>query len=235
MIARVRAALYALLFFGVSVPIVLFAPIPALLGERPLRRYVLGWVGFQRWAARWLLGIDWRIEGPRPEGPVLYVAKHQSMFDAVQAPLLFDAPAIVLKRELARIPVWGWVAQRYGCIAVDREASAGALRRLMRECRAAREAGRSVLIFPEGTRVAPGERPPLRSGFAGLYRALGLPAVPVANDSGLLWPRHGAKRPGVVTFRLGEPIPPGLPRAKVEAIAHAAINALEDRPAGQPG
>jgi 1-acyl-sn-glycerol-3-phosphate acyltransferase len=90
-----------------------------------------------------------------------------------------------------------------------------------------------VLIFPEGTRVAPGEQPPLQPGFAGLYKQLGLPVVPVALDSGRLWPRNSfVKRPGIVTVRFGEPIPPGLPRAEIEAKVHAAINALEGgRPA----
>ena len=87
--------------------------------------------------------------------------------------------------------------------------------------------GRSIVIFPEGTRVRPGESPPLRAGFAGLYRALGVPVVPVALDSGRLWPRAGAKRAGTVTFRFGAPVPPGLPRAEVEAAVHRAMNALE--------
>lgn len=233
MIAWLRTAAYCLVFYGLSVPIVLFAPVPAMLGRPVLIRYVRMWVRLQRWSADRLMGIRWRTEGDLPDQPVLYVAKHQSMFDAVQAPVLLDAPVIVLKRELAQIPVWGWTVQRYGAIVVDRDASAKALRQMVREGQAARAAGRSVLIFPEGTRVKPGEQPPLRSGFAGLYRALGFAAVPIANDSGRLWPRRGAKRPGVVTFRFGDPIPPGLPRAEVEALAHRGINALDtpDSPA----
>ncbi|MEO5868136.1 MAG: lysophospholipid acyltransferase family protein, partial [Sphingomonas sp.] len=121
----------------------------------------------------------------------------------------------------------GWAARRYGVIVVDREASAGALRRMVREAKVALAAGRSILIYPEGTRVAPGEHPPLRAGFAGLYQMLKVPVVPVAIDSGKLWPKHGAKHAGVVTFRFGAPIPPGLPRDDVEALVHTAINALD--------
>jgi 1-acyl-sn-glycerol-3-phosphate acyltransferase len=227
MIGWLRTAAFSLVFYGLSVPIVLFAPVPAMIGQPTLIRYVRIWVLTQRWAAATFLGIRWRSEGAKPDRPVLYVAKHQSMFDAVQAPVLLDAPVIVLKRELARIPVWGWVVQRYGAIVVDRDASAKALRQMVREGKAARAAGRSILIFPEGTRVKPGEQPPLRSGFAGLYRALGLAAVPVANDSGRLWPKTGAKRPGMVTFLFGEAIPPGLSRDDVEALAHRGINALD--------
>ena len=222
-----RNAAFALVFYGVSVVFVLLVPVPALAGQPALIAYVGAWVRFQRRCAATLLGITWRAEGDRPAGAVLFVAKHQSMFDALQAPILLDAPVIVLKRELTRIPIWGWAARRYGAIVIDRRANAAALRQMMREGAAARAAGRSILIFPEGTRVRPGERPPLRAGFAGLYRALGMPAVPIANDSGRLWPKAGVKRAGLVTFRFAAPVPPGLPRQEVERIVHQEINALE--------
>jgi 1-acyl-sn-glycerol-3-phosphate acyltransferase len=175
-----------------------------------------------------LLGIRTRIEGEVPEGAMLVAAKHQSMFETIDLVVVLGAPRIVMKRELARIPLWGLLATRYGMIAVDRTGGAAALRRMMKEGEEARAEGRPVVIFPEGTRVAPGEAPPLQPGFAGLYRALGLPVVPLALDSGRLWPRRSwVKRPGVVTLRFGEPIPPGLARREVEARVHAAINALE--------
>lgn len=227
MTSLLRNLVFSVIFYGGTVPIVLGAPFAALLGQPVLIRYVLMWVAFHRWATRVLLGIRQRVEGVLPAEPVLFVSKHQSMYDAIEAPALYGVPAIVLKRELAEIPVWGWAAKRYGAIAVDREDSSGALRKMIRAARAAQAQGRSILIFPEGTRVPPGERPALRSGFAGLYRSLGMTVVPVANDSGRLWPRKGAKRAGIVTFRVGAPIPPGLPREEIEARVHAAINALD--------
>jgi 1-acyl-sn-glycerol-3-phosphate acyltransferase len=140
---------------------------------------------------------------------------------------LFVDPAVVFKRELLKIPGWGWVAERHGVIPIDREAGAGAVRALLNAAKRVRAEGRNVVIFPEGTRVPHGEAPPLKAGFAGLYKALGMPVVPIAMDSGRLWPRRAfIKRPGVVTFRLGEPIPPGLPREEIEARVYAAINAL---------
>ncbi len=133
----------------------------------------------------------------------------------------------MVKRELTSIPLWGRVAMLYGAVPVDREGSAKALRAMMAAAKAAVAAGRPILIFPEGTRVAPGDAPPLRAGFAGLYRMTGLPVVAIALDSGRLWPRGGfVKRPGVVTFRFSDPIPPGLPREEVEARVHGAINVL---------
>jgi 1-acyl-sn-glycerol-3-phosphate acyltransferase len=128
---------------------------------------------------------------------------------------------------LADLPLFGRITRRYGVIPVDREAGAKALREMLADAKAAAATGRPVLIFPEGTRVTPGTTPPLRAGFAGLYRARGLPVVPVALDSGLLFGRGLNKRGGTVHFRIGEVIPPGLKRDEIEARVHAAINVLE--------
>lgn len=230
-IASLRTFVFRVVFYGLSVPIVSTVPISALFGTPTVIAHATVWTRFHRWCARVLLGIDIRIEGTRPAGPALYAAKHQAMFETLELQALLDGPAMVLKEELANIPVWGWAARRYGALVIDRAASAKALRQMMREGKAAKAAGRSVLIFPEGTRVLPGEQPPLKSGFAGLYRALGMPTVPVAMDSGVLWPKRGAKKPGVITFRFGEVIPPGLSREEIDARVHAAINELDRPPA----
>jgi 1-acyl-sn-glycerol-3-phosphate acyltransferase len=132
-----------------------------------------------------------------------------------------------MKKELADIPLFGFLTRRYGVIAVEREAGAKALRALVEEGQQAVASGRGVLIYPEGTRVPVGETPPLKSGFAALYRALGLPVVPVALDSGRLWGRGFVHRSGTVTIAIGETIPAGLPRKEIEAHVHAAINVLE--------
>jgi 1-acyl-sn-glycerol-3-phosphate acyltransferase len=221
-----RSLLFSLAFYGISIPIVLAVPLTALIGRKTLRAYATGWAGLLRTLARWLLGIETRIEGTIPPGPVLFAAKHESIFEALELTRLLGSPATVMKRELASIPIWGWATRRYGVIVVDRAANAAALRSMMKDAKAALAEGRSVLIFPEGTRVSPGEAPELRAGFAGLYRMLGLTVVPIAVKSGHVWPRKGPQRPGVVTFHFGDPIPPGLPRAEVEARVHAAINHL---------
>jgi 1-acyl-sn-glycerol-3-phosphate acyltransferase len=222
-----RNAAYIVVFYGLSVPIVLLAPVSALFGQAALIAYSRFWVRFHRWCVRHLLGIRNLYEGPRPTSQVFYAGKHQSVYETIDLMVELGSPAIIMRREFGRIPAWGWVARRYGVISIDRSASAGALRGMLREAKVALAQGRSVLLFPEGTRVAPGEQPPLKSGFAGLYKMLGLPVVPVASNVGELWPRHGLKRAGTVTFRFGEPIPPGLPRAEIEARVHAAINVLD--------
>lgn len=227
MIAWARTLLFNIVFYGGSVPIVATTPISALWGQRAVIAHATLWTRWHRWSARVLLGIHIRVEGTRPAGPALYAAKHQSMFETLELQRMLDGPAMALKQELADIPVWGWACRRYGALVVDRDASSTALRKMMREASAAKALGRSILIFPEGTRVAPGEQPPIKSGFAGLYRLLNMPTVPVAVDSGLLWPKRGPKRAGVITFRFGEVIPPGLGREQIEARVHAAMNALE--------
>jgi len=224
----IRSLLFALFFYPGSVVAVLLAVPAAFLGRRPLFALVHGWARWHRLCARLLLGIRSEVEGQRPSGPALVAAKHQSMFETVEMILLLDEPAVVLKRELADLPGWGFAARRYGVIPVEREGGAAALRRMLKAAKEAVRRGRPIAIFPEGTRVSPGEQPPLQAGFAGLYGALKLPVVPVAIDSGRLWPRRSfVKRAGTVTFRFGEPLPPGLPRAEIERRVHEAINSLE--------
>lgn len=227
MTTAIRSALFALVFYFATVVAVVTAVPAASVSRRAFTRIAQAWMRVHSLCTRHILGIRLVVEGDVPKGQVLVAAKHEAMYETIELFRLLDEPAVVLKRELADIPGWGKAARLYGAIPVDREASAGALRRMMAAANAAKRAGRPILIFPEGTRVAPGESPPLRPGFAGLYRALDLPVVPVALDSGRLTPRgRFLKRPGTIRFRFGAPIAPGLPRAEIEARIHAAINAF---------
>ena len=224
---RSRTLLFTILFYALSVPIVLSVPVSAVFGRAAVIRHAHVWALMHRMLYRTIMGIRVVVEGQIPPGTYFFAAKHQAMFETLELQLVLGGPAMVIKRELAKLPFWGWAAMQYGGIIADREASAGALRSMMRAAKALKAEGRSILIYPEGTRVSPGEQPPLQSGFAGLYRALAMPVIPVALDTGVVWPKQGAKRPGVVTIRLGEVIPVGLPREEIEARVHAAINALD--------
>jgi 1-acyl-sn-glycerol-3-phosphate acyltransferase len=224
---RLRTLLFTILFYALSVPIVLSVPVSALFGRAAVIRHAHVWALMHRMLYRRIMGI--RVVVELPPGTYFFAAKHQAMFETLELQLVLGGPAMVIKRELAKLPFWGWAAMQYGGIIADREASAGALRSMMRGAKALKAEGRSILIYPEGTRVSPGEQPPLQSGFAGLYRALAMPVIPVALDTGMVWPKQGPKRSGVVTIRLGEVIPTGLPREEIEARVHAAINALDRR------
>lgn len=228
--AVLRSLLYAAIFYPLTVLWVLGGIVAALFGRRPTLNVVLSWVDIHHWLAKNLLGIRVRVEGDIPPGPHLIAVKHQSMLETLEMVRLSHLPVIVIKKELADIPLFGWMTRRYGVIPVERSAGAKALRALVDEGRQAVATGRPVIIYPEGTRVCVGETPELRSGFAALYRALGLPVVPVAVDSGRLWGRGFVHRSGTVTLKVGETIPAGLKRDQVEARAHSAINALELAP-----
>ena len=221
----IRNVLFYLVFYTGSVFVVL-ASLAALLGSRhTFRRAVDRWSLWHRWCARHLLGITVRVEGQLPPGPVFVAMKHQSFFEAIDIPQVVPFPGIFAKAELLRIPLWGTVADRYGLVEVQREQGAKALRHMMKAAKAVIGEDRSLFIFPEGTRVTHGTQPPLQAGFAGIYKLLGLPVVAIAVETGPLYHRW-IKHPGVITYRISEPIPPGLPRAEAEARVHAAINAL---------
>jgi 1-acyl-sn-glycerol-3-phosphate acyltransferase len=222
----IRSLLFAAIFYPGTVLYVLAGIVAMLLGRRPTLAVILGWMDFNRWLCKHLLGIRSQVVGTIPAEPHLIAVKHESMYETMEMVRIFRLPVVVLKHELHGIPLFGTLTSVYGAIPVDREAGAKALRAMVAAGREAVETGRSVIIFPEGTRVPVGETPPLQSGFAGLYRALGLPVLPVAVDSGRLWGRGLVHRPGIVTFKVGETIPAGLKREEIEQRVHAAINAL---------
>ena len=146
-----------------------------------------------------------------PPGGALVAAKHQSMFETFALFTLLDRPSFVMKRELARIPLWGWYAIRAGTIAVGRDEGTSALRQLAVDVGKAITRGRKVVIFPEGTRRPPGAEPDYKGGIAHLYRKTGAHVVPVALNSGLFWPRRRFSRyPGTLVIAFLPPIAPGL-------------------------
>ena len=222
----VRSIVYALIFYPGTFLFVLAGIAATLLGMKETRVVVRGWSNFNHWLAEAVLGITTSVEGEVPAGAFLIAVKHESMLETLEMVRIAETPGIIIKRELSQIPLFGWLTRRYGAIPVDRRAGSKALRSMMAMGRDVTASGRALIIYPEGTRVPHGAAPPLRPGFAGLYRALGLPVVPVAVDSGRLWPKGLVKYPGTVRFRVGETIPSGLKRDEIEARVHSAINAL---------
>ena len=213
------------LFYGVSALLVIASVAAVLVQRRWLRAIVGAWGRWHLWCVQHLLGITVVQDGVIPDEPVLIAMKHESFFEAIDTPRLFAFPAVFAKQELFRIPGWGYSARVYGLVPVARDDGARALRAMIASARERTKAGRPLVIFPEGTRVAHGACPPLQAGFAGLYKLLGLPVVPIAVNSGPAYHRT-LKRAGQITYKVGETIPAGLPRDEVEARVHAAINAL---------
>jgi 1-acyl-sn-glycerol-3-phosphate acyltransferase len=214
---------YAVFYLG-TLAYIVAALVAVMLGRNAFLRLTHSWSRYHRACMGLLLGIRVEVTGGVPARDALIAVKHESFYEALDLPMLFGTPAIFAKAELLRIPVWGKLGKRYGLIPVERDQGAKALRAMIAAARAQTEDGRLLVIFPEGTRVPHGSAPELQPGFAGLYKLLALPVVPVAVDSGPLYHRWW-KRPGTIHVRIGAPIPPGLPRSDIEARVHAAINA----------
>ncbi|MEL6876810.1 MAG: lysophospholipid acyltransferase family protein [Pseudomonadota bacterium] len=224
-LSALRSMLFYPIFYGVSTCMVIVAVIALPFGRNPLQRVVRRWAAWHRWCVRWILSIKVVVEGELATGPVLYVIKHESFFEAIDTPSLLRWPAVFTKRELFDIPGWGRAALIYGLVPVSRDGGASALRQMLAAARKIVADGRPLVLFPEGTRVPHGESPAMRSGFAGIYKLVKLPVVPIAVNSGPLY-QGWIKRPGMITYKIGEIVPPGLSREEAEARVHAAMNVL---------
>ncbi|WP_379922648.1 lysophospholipid acyltransferase family protein [Erythrobacter sp. R86502] len=223
--SALRSLIFYAVFYSVSAVLVMASVVAVVARKAWLRAVVGTWGQWHLWCVRNLLGIEVVLDGVLPEGPVLIAMKHESFFEAIDTPRLFAHPAVFAKQELFAIPGWGYSALVYGLIPVARGEGAKTLRQMLALAKQRVAEGRPLVIFPEGTRVAHGHKAPLQAGFAGLYKLLRLPVVPIAVDSG--WAYHRlAKRPRRITYKVGETIPAGLPRQEVEARVHTAINAL---------
>ncbi len=227
-ILLLRSVMFYAAFYTGSVFCVLAAAFASLFGEEPLQAACDAWSRYHRVCARYLLGIRIRIEGELPTHHAMIALRHESFFEAIDMPALLHRPAVFAKVELLSIPLWGRLAAAYGVVGVERDQGARALRAMISAARHFLSEGRVLAIFPEGTRVPHGADGPIQSGFSGLYKLLKCPVVPVAVDSGPLYHRW-IKRSGTVTYRVGETIPPGLPRAEVEARVVKAIQALNQK------
>ena len=213
--AVLRSLLFNLGFFAWTLLIVVLGLPCLLLPYRFTYRLGAFWVRVSLALLRWLVGLNHRVVGleHRLAGPAIYAAKHQSAWDTLVFALLLKEPAYVLKRELTLVPFFGWLLRRAGMIPVDRAGRASALRDMIGQAKQRADQGRPLLIFPEGTRTAPGEHRPYHPGVAALYGQLDLPVVPVALNSGLFWGRRQfVKRPGTITLEFLPAILPGMPR-----------------------
>ena len=223
--AVLRSLVFYVVFYTATAIHVSSSALVAMIAPSRVRPIPDNWSHFHRWCLRHIVGVEVRVLGSRPPGAALYALKHESFFEAIDLPTMLDFPVPFGKEELFAMPGFGRAAHAYGAVEVKRDQGAKGLRDMLAQARHFIGSGRPLAIFPEGTRVPHGTRPPLQSGFAGIYKLLGLPVVPVAVDSGPLYHRW-IKRPGTITLLFGEPIEPGLGREEIEARVHAAINAL---------
>ena len=184
-------------------------------------------IRFWLWLLGAVAGLRYEVRGREnlaAAGPCLIASKHQSAFETLALQIILDDPAIVLKRELTRIPVAGWTMWRLRHIGINRKAGAAALVDLVRQARKRLAEGRPVVIFPEGTRAAPFAAPHYKPGVVALYRALKVPCLPIALNSGVFWPRNSFWRfPGTIVVEIMPAIPAGLDSGSFSTRLESAI------------
>jgi 1-acyl-sn-glycerol-3-phosphate acyltransferase len=231
--SRLRSLLFVAYFYLMSAPLAIGFTLLLPLPRKALMGAIKLWSHLVMVGLKLIVGIKVEMRGleHRPTGPALIAAKHQSTFDFIGPFDLLPDPTFVLKKELLRIPFFGWHCLGSGMIPIDREGHSKALKELVRDAKDRLADGRQIIIFPEGTRKAPGAEPDYKPGVAALYRELGVPCVPAATNSGVLWPAKGyPSRPGTIVFEFLPPIPQGLKRAEfmreLEQRIETASNAL---------
>lgn len=230
--AFLRSLLFNIVFWVWSACLLpLLAPIRLIPGRLLIPPAPI-WSRGVIWICKWVAGIDYEVRGREniPDGRVLFASKHQSAWETITINTFLPNAAPIVKQELLKIPVYGPLAARSGVIPVDRKAGARAVKDMIAGARARLAAGRDILIFPEGTRTAPGKRIPYQPGVAALYRMLGIPVVPIALNSGVFWGRRRfIKRPGRIVVEFLPPIPPGLDRKTFIAELEERIETASDR------
>ncbi|TXN68604.1 lysophospholipid acyltransferase family protein [Methylobacterium sp. WL6] len=220
----VRSLAFNLCFYAATT-LIAFGGLPTLVSGRSVMRLARFWGRVTLWLLRVVAGTRVEFRGLEniPSGAMLVGAKHQSALETLALCTVFPEFAYVLKRELLFIPLIGWFLSRSGMVAIDRSKGARAMSLMNAAAADAIAQGRQLIVFPEGTRTAPGAAPAYKQGLSHLYAALSVPCLPVALNTGLYWPRRSfVRRPGTTVIEFLPPIPPGLARA-------AFLDLVEDR------
>jgi 1-acyl-sn-glycerol-3-phosphate acyltransferase len=221
-----RSLLFNLLFY---LNLILFMVLGCWYFVMPRKwaiRALQAWASTSVWLLKVICNIKMEVRGRGhiPQGACLVAGKHQSFWETFAILPLLDDPSVVLKKELTYIPLFGWFALKFRMIPVEREAGPSALRTLIKRAKREAEAGRQIVIMPEGTRSAPGAPPQYKPGAAALYAMLNLPCVPFGLNSGVYWPRRRFLRyPGTIVLEFLPAIPSGLPRAQFQKQLEQAI------------
>lgn len=222
-----RSLVFVVLIYAAMPLLGLLFFIPALISRDWAFRACHTYCVFVRWLAPWLIGLRTEVRGPVPEGEVMVAAKHQSFLDII---LIFGAlprAKFIMKRELMYAPVIGQYALRLGCVPVDRGKRGAAIQKMLADVKADASMAGQLVIYPQGTRVAPGAHLPYKAGTGALYTQLGQVAVPVATNAGVFWPRKGIwRKPGLAVVEFLDPIAPGLSK---DAFMIALEQTVEDR------
>ncbi len=232
----IRSVVFNIFFFAGSLGCSIILLPALLLPERKCAQVVGDFYGgYMKLIEKYIMGLRLEIRGIEnvpASGAYIIAAKHQSAFETLKLPYMRDLgyPAIILKKELTRIPVWGWFPARMGQIAIDRGSAKEALDSIVSGCEKKLAEGRPVIIFPQGTRTAVGAKKPYKAGIAKVYRDVHVPVVPVALNSGVFWGKNAFfKKSGTITFEFLPPLPSNLPPLQMMEQLEKAIEEASDR------
>ena len=228
-----RSLVFNILFYAMFLVWSLVALPTFLMPRAAMLRVGRWWAMTNILLMRAICGIkvEFRGVGKIPAGPLIVASKHQSMWETISLLCFFEAPFFVVKRELKFIPLFGLYLIKTDMVAIDRARGGRALLAVLRRAEEEVRRGRQFVIFPEGTRTAPGAAPRYKAGVGMVYTDCGVPCLPVALNSGLFWPRRTFMRyPGTLVVEFLDPIPPGLPRdeflKRVETVIEEATSRL---------
>jgi 1-acyl-sn-glycerol-3-phosphate acyltransferase len=228
----IRSVIFNLVFYLNLIVFMIFGLVFMFTPRKWSIKALQVWARVSIWWMKVIVGTKYEVRGIEhiPNKGCLLIGKHQSFWETFAVLAMVDDPAIVLKRELTYIPVFGWFALKFQMIAVDRGAAARALRNLIKSAKKAIDHRRQILIFPEGTRKVPGADPDYKPGATALYLNLKAPAVPFGLNSGLYWPRRKFLRyPGTIIIEFGQQIPAGLNRKEFSQLAQDKIEEITNR------
>lgn len=220
----VRSLLFVFqIYFMMPVIGLLFAPW-ALFSQTGARTCCKTYSRWVFWTARWMVGIRCEVRGTPPTGEALIASKHQSFLDIMMIFTALPSAKFIMKKEILYTPVIGQYAKLLNCVAVDRGKRGAAIDKMVQDVEAGRQEAGQLIIYSQGTRVAPGAKVPYKVGTGVLYEQLGQTCVPVATNVGVLWPRKGImRRPGVAVVEFMDPIAPGLPRADFMDVLESSV------------
>lgn len=220
-----------------SIPVIGLIYLPwALVDRRGAFGAVHAFCRFVRVAARVIVGLRSEIRGTPPTGSVMIASKHQSFFDIILIVSVTPHPRFIMKQELLRAPVVGWYSRQIGCIPVDRGKRGRAIAKLMTAVTEGQGASGQLVIYPQGTRVAPGAVLPYKIGTGLIYEELGLPCVPAGTNVGLFWPRGGVlRKPGLAVVEFLPELPAGMPRDEFMKTLEEAVEACSVRLMAEAG
>ncbi len=213
MIQYIRSVIFIIQMYGaMAIMAVYYTPL-AIFRRDAAYDAVRAYCRYVRWSARWLVGLRSEVRGEIPTEEVIIASKHQSFFDIILIVSEVPRPKFIMKASLVYAPILGWFALRIGCVPVNRGKRAEAIRQMMRGVTAGDAPAGQLIIYPQGTRVAPGVDKPYKVGTAVIYEETGQTCVPAATNVGVFWPRQGLlRKPGLAVVEFLPPIPPGRDR-----------------------